>query len=112
MRGMKKSWRFGTFVAVVAMLTAGTLVMASESAFGANGPERPAGRCGRRPSPTSRLPGAGCFTASYPALEWHATQCKVAPASAIGTGSWGIYRRQPRRSQPSPLVTATTTRLW
>ncbi len=25
------------------------------------------------------LPGGGCFTASYPALEWHATQCEVAP---------------------------------
>ncbi len=24
-------------------------------------------------------PGGGCFTASYPALEWHATQCQVAP---------------------------------
>jgi hypothetical protein len=34
------------------------------------------------------LPGAGCFNATYPALEWHATQCAVAPelplAPAVG----------------------------
>jgi hypothetical protein len=32
------------------------------------------------------LPGAGCFSASYPSLEWHATACVDAPRVAFAPG--------------------------
>lgn len=76
---MKRSWRFGTFVMAGAMVAAGTSVVASESAFGANGLNGPTAARWQEAIANLPLPGEGCFTASYPALEWQATQCKVAP---------------------------------
>jgi hypothetical protein len=76
---MKRSWRFRTFVMAGAMVMAGTLVMASESAFGANELNSTTGARWQGAIANVPLPGEGCFAASYPALEWHATQCKVAP---------------------------------
>jgi hypothetical protein len=76
---MKRSWRFGTLVVAGAVVMAGTSVMASEVAFGANGPNVQTATRWQETIASLPLPGKGCFTASYPALEWHATQCKVAP---------------------------------
>jgi hypothetical protein len=76
---MKRSWRFGTIVVAGAVVMTGTMVMASESAFGANGLNGLAVTRWQAAIASQPLPGKGCFAASYPALEWHATQCKVAP---------------------------------
>ncbi len=76
---MKRSWRFGTFVMAGAMVVAGTSIVASESAFGANGPNGPSAATWQEAIANLPLPGEGCFTASYPALAWQATRCKVAP---------------------------------
>ena len=76
---MKRSWRFGAFVMAGAMVMTGTLVMASRSAYGADGLNGQTGARWQQAMANVPPPGGGCFTASYPALQWHATQCKVAP---------------------------------
>jgi hypothetical protein len=73
---MKRSWRLGTLVVAGALIMTGTSVLASASAFGANGQTQTRWR---EAIAKLRLPGEGCFTASYPALAWSAAQCKVAP---------------------------------
>ncbi len=76
---MRRSWWFGTFAMAGAIVMAGTLVMTSESSFAADGLNGPTGARWQEAVANLPLPGEGCFTAAYPALEWHATQCKVAP---------------------------------
>ncbi len=76
---MKRPWRFTAFVMAGAMAMAGTLVTAGESAFGATGRNGPTGATWQKAIANLPLPGEGCFTASYPSLQWHAARCKVAP---------------------------------
>ncbi len=89
---MKWSWRFGAFVVAGVVVMTGTLVMATESAFGANGPNVPTARW-QAAIASLPLPGKGCFAAVYPALTWHVTHCKVAPEVPFADRQEGILRR-------------------
>jgi hypothetical protein len=77
---VKKMWR-GTCIlgsVVIALAVAG-----SGSAFAANrpSPQSPAQAKAQWQDQISNLrtPGRGCYHASYPSLQWHATPCLVAP---------------------------------
>jgi hypothetical protein len=68
-------WLLRTLVAicVVAVAAAG-----SRAAFGATRPNETAASWGQSIKQV-RVPGQGCYHASYPTLQWHVTRCEVAP---------------------------------
>ena len=76
---MSRSGRLGSFMAGVTVL-AGTMIMAGGSAVAAQGSRVSSGASWNKAIAGVPLPGSGCFTAHYPALAWHATRCRVAPA--------------------------------
>ena len=92
---MKRSWRFGIIFLAGSMVMAGTSAVASESAFGASGANRPTEAGWQKAIASLPSPGGGCFTASYPVLEWHATKCRVAPAVPL----------EPALGSPTPPAT-------
>ena len=75
-----KMWKFTCMLGSVVVALA---IVSSGSAFAAN-------NSSSRPSTLTkaqwheeianlRTPGRGCYHASYPAVQWHATTCLVAP---------------------------------
>jgi len=76
-----KMWRYTCMLGAVVIALA---VAGSGSAFAANHPNAPARAQSKaqwqHEIANLRTPGKGCYHASYPALQWHATACLVAPA--------------------------------
>ena len=74
-------WRYTCMLGAVVIALA---VAGSGSAFAANHPNAPARAQSKaqwqHEIANLRTPGKGCYHASYPALQWHATACLVAPA--------------------------------
>lgn len=75
-----KMWRFTCMLGSVVIALA---IVGSGSAFAANHPgaqtKAQTKAQWRDEIANLRTPGRGCYHASYPALQWHATQCLVAP---------------------------------
>ncbi len=76
---MKQFWRCGLVSLVAALLIGGASVVTSAPAFGGTSVTSLTTKGWQATIAHLSLPSAGCFTASYPSLEWHATRCKVAP---------------------------------
>ena len=75
-----RMWRFTCMLASVVISLA---IVSSGSAFAANHPSSQSGAQTKaqwqKEIANLRTPGRGCYHASYPSLQWHATQCVVAP---------------------------------
>jgi hypothetical protein len=84
-------WYLRTLVAigVVAVATAG-----SRSAFGAVRPKETT-TSWQQSIKQLRVPGQGCYHASYPTLQWHATSCEVAPKWPLAPHQPGMIASQP-----------------
>ena len=74
----KRSWRV-TALTVAGVLVAALLMMSEPSAFGATAASAAATTDWQEAITNLPVPSAGCFTANYPAIEWHSKRCKIAP---------------------------------
>jgi IPT/TIG domain len=90
---MKRPWLFGR-LALLATVMAGTLVMATDSPSGADELTVPTTAAWQGAISHTPLPGIGCFIASYPAVAWQASQCKVAPKVTFGPSA-GLHSAKP-----------------
>ena len=71
-----KTWRLTCVIGSVLVVAA---TIGSGSAFAANHPASQTKAQWQAEIGTVRTPGGGCYHASYPSLQWHATRCLVAP---------------------------------
>ncbi len=78
---MSKRFLLGTVVLAVVLLSSGPALAAQPRAVMQK-------VAWQREIAQFRTPGPGCYSAMYPALQWHATRCAVAPklplAPAVG----------------------------
>ncbi len=76
-------------IAAIVILPAA--IVGGASAFAANQSRAQAAARWQQAIAKVPTPGVGCYHASYPALQWQATQCRVAP-------NWPLAPRQPSGS--------------
>jgi hypothetical protein len=87
----RSGWILRAVAAVTVVVTA---LVGAGSAFGASRPKATTEASWERSIRQLHAPGAGCYHASYPTLQWHATRCQVAP-------KWPLL---PGIATSSPLV--------